>query len=137
MSSLDQFSIEITQLGVNIEHNVDTIVRKACIAISQTVIVATPVDTGRARSNWVVGIDAPRLDTRPSLANGAAATQMAINEATEIIQTFKNSNKEIRISNNLPYIQRLNEGYSAQAPAEFVTLAINNGLRYVEGAKVL
>ena len=76
---------------------------------------------GRARSNWFVSIGSPSRtttdDTQPTKSQQMAAT--VINGAKNI------EYPTIIISNNLPYIQRLNDGHSTQAPKKFVEAEIN------------
>ena len=130
------------QLGRRVENNAPAIARKAALAIDQVVVLATPVDTGRARSNWQVGIGGNDAPPRDSLApgekgsTGAAAAQAAIAEGKAVIESYKGGSS-IYISNNLPYIGRLNDGYSAQAPAGFVEQAVQSGVAAVRGAKIL
>lgn len=55
-----------------------------------------------------------------------------------MIETFDiKKNAEIYLSNSLPYIGALNDGHSKQAPADFVRLAVMDGLTTVRGAKVV
>ena len=88
----------------------------------------TPVDTGRARNNWLASIGSPRLGTvKYSAKNGA----QAIKKATKKID--KAFGKVYYLSNNLPYIYRLEyEGWSSQAPQGMVRISIiesNNALQ--------
>ena len=92
--------------------NHDIRVRRAAIAADQVAILATPVDTGRARGNWRVGIggrptgfDPNDTDANAALAQGQSA-----------IETWKSGEGSIYITNNVPYIVPLDEGSSAQAP---------------------
>lgn len=72
-------------------------------------------------------------DLRRLEANAAAA----IEAADKVIETFDiGKNAEIHITNNLPYIGALNDGHSKQAPADFVRIAVMDGLATVRGAKV-
>lgn len=138
MSTPDEFSRRMGRLGDRVEKGADDLVRKVAIAATQAVITATPVDTGRARSNWLASIDAPRFDTRDPVAAGAAATGPAMAEAIAVIQGYNGDrNREVRLANNLPYIGRLDEGYSAQAPAGFIRLAVQAGVDAVQGARLL
>ena len=90
----------------------------------------TPVDTGWARANWV-----PRIGQR---FEGTAGTR---EQAERGIVTFgpqgsgeasmlsyKIADGQVFISNNVPYILRLNEGSSRQAPAGFVQQAIRKAV---------
>lgn len=91
-------------------------VLKVALDIYGTLKVVTPVDTGRARANWHMDIDTPTVrivepgqDTSPNISQ------------YKIGQT-------VFVSNNLPYIRRLNDGWSSQAPAGFVEAAIDGAL---------
>jgi hypothetical protein len=71
---------------------------------------------GQARSNWFMNIGAAHsTSTDTSFANISAAETTA--------QSIQPDN-EIHITNNLSYIERLNDGWSRQAPANFVQSAV-------------
>jgi len=95
----------------------------------------TPRKTGWARANWVPRIGAPSklptdvTDPQPGQVQGRSAEREA--GVLLVASSYKLVNGPIYITNNVPYIQRLNDGYSAQAPAGFVQSAI---LRAVRGA---
>lgn len=77
----------------------------------------TPVDTGWARANWIpsVGTPAPQAAGAPGQPDTGAVTQ-GIAE----VSRWKISDGPIYLTNNVPYIQRLNAGGSNQAPAGFI-----------------
>jgi hypothetical protein len=125
--------------------NVDRIARRAALAIDQTLVLATPVDTGRARSNWRAQVGSPPSGTiQPYVpgsklgigeqANAAAAIQQA---AGQVASWRPSTEVPLFISNNVAYIGKLNEGSSKQAPANFVEQAISAGLSAIAGAKVI
>jgi hypothetical protein len=132
---IDQFNKRMGTLASRVPKNADRIVRKAALAIDQTVVMATPVDQGRARANWIAALDAavetPTDDKDPS---GAKAMSQA---AGVIAQYDGDAHSEIHITNNLPYIGPLNDGSSRQAPAGFVQQAVKDGAGAVQGAKLL
>ncbi len=107
------------------------IVKRIALNATANLIETTPVDTGWARANWVLEIGAPfrgTAGTREQAESGridASAQQSGI----AAVATGYKLGPEIFLSNNVPYITRLNEGSSAQAPAAFVQAAI---LRAVE-----
>lgn len=107
-------------------------VRKYAILASQAVIVATPVDTGRARANWQVSIGAPA-----TAALESTDAQGALERNKGIISAHRASaGQELYLQNNVAYIERLNQGWSAQAPAGFVEKALITAARALRG-KVL
>lgn len=140
MGSLRDLSRKLDRLAKTIPVNVRRNLKQTVLVIDQALVVSTPVDTGRARSNWIVGsgpstaaIDAyfPGVDGATAQANVDAAIKQA--------QAFLDSNdiSVIYISNNLDYIQYLNEGSSAQAPAGFIEAAVQAGIDHVKTWKVL
>jgi len=123
--------------GGQVVTEADRTVRKVALAVDATVVLATPVDTGRARANWQVELGGPasgevgrageRFSSTTPIAQGAAA-----------IALYKGGpNASIHITNNLPYIGRLNDGHSAQAPAGFVEQAVLRGADAVRNAQLL
>lgn len=116
----------------------------AALAADQAVVLATPVDKGRARSNWLVELDAPARTTVEPYAPGLGGNTGGANAAAAIAQGQAtialyngDRNTAIAISNNLPYIGRLNEGSSLQAPAGFVEKAVQAAVKQVQGARLL
>lgn len=91
--------------------------------IGDRLVPATPVDTGFARGNW-----------RPTL-NSPAEVPVTFNDPTgegttariAVVARRYRVGDTIFIRNNAPYIVRLNEGSSPQAPAGFVQDAIREG----------
>lgn len=142
MPSLSDFSRRITVRGRGIAERSDQLVRKVALAADQAVVMGTPVDTGRARSNWIAAIGGPASATIDAYAPGesgsteAANTQAAIDQAESVIRGY-NYGEEIHLTNNLPYIQRLNDGYSAQAPANFVEQAVAEAAQVVQFGRVV
>lgn len=90
--------------------------RKLALGALSGVVLRTPVDTGRARGNWMVSLGAARGGESDNLDKGGAATISAGTAAIGASQPFQ----QIVIENNLPYIERLNDGHSGQAPAGYV-----------------
>ena len=107
----------------------DLIRKKIMLDIMSRVIMRTPVDTGRARGNWHItrnrqpteqlnGVDKGVVNDR-----GQGASKR-VSVAERVINN-SNINETVYLTNNLPYIQRLEEGYSEnQAPAGMVGITI-------------
>lgn len=93
----------------------------------------TPRDTGWARSNWVPSIGA-ESSQQGNLINPDAGDIAEARRASEsgqaLIATSYTLNKgKVFLTNNVPYIGRLNDGHSQQAPAGFVQAAIARAVR--------
>lgn len=95
----------------------------------------TPVDTGWARANWVPSIGQPLFldpgtqgrEDQVARTPGRAGEQQG--GLATVAATYKLNQGSVFISNNVPYIVRLNQGSSRQAPAGFVQGAIEKAVR--------
>jgi hypothetical protein len=135
MATASDFERRLGRLATRAAKNADTIVRKAAMAIDSTVVMATPVDTGRARANWIASLNVP-VEAATDEADKSGGKAMA--QAAGVIAGYdRDKDAEIHITNNLPYIGSLNEGSSFQAPANFVQTAVRQGARAVKGARLL
>jgi hypothetical protein len=127
------FSRRMKRHGKNVIKNADQLVRRCALATDAAVVLATPVDTGRARANWQVECNTPATGTTAATSKSG---RESIDAGKTKIAQYKGGtpNAAIYITNNLPYIGRLNEGHSAQAPAGFVEQAAMVGVRAVHSA---
>lgn len=101
--------------------NLEKTIRAVALVVDAELVNTTPVDTGRARSNWLPSLNVPDLRT---VEPGGKPAVGPVADSFRIDDT-------ILITNNLPYIRRLNEGSSLQAPAGFVEAAIARGISSV------
>lgn len=100
-----------------------TEVREVGFEIDQGLVLQTPFRDGFAKAGWLVGIgSAPTgIPTTPDDRSGSATIAAGLS----VINSYpKNQLPDLWIVNNLPYIGRLNDGYSAQAPAKYVETII-------------
>lgn len=135
MGDLREFAKQIRMRGEAVEKNSQRLVRTVALAVDTKVVLATPVDTGRARANWRAGTERP-TDILPEPSSKEAGAQEALDQARQAVAAYRGEG-EIHISNNLPYIGALNDGHSSQAPAGFVETATAAGVAVVRSAKSL
>ena len=131
--SMQTLSLSMKALAHEIPDRVNALKRKIALDILKNVVLMTPVDTGRAKGNWLVNIGSAATgvlgtgddksdrqlfghEGGGSLAKGGAT----INSAKPL--------SPIYITNNLPYIQALNAGHSKQAPKMFVQMGIRRAI---------
>ena len=98
--------------------------RKLALNIDRRVVMETPFDTGSAKRNWLVSVD--QVDDRIIDAEGLSlgvAQMAAIEQGAAEIRGAKVFDR-IYIQNSQPNIERLNEGWSQQAPSGFVDAII-------------
>lgn len=82
--------------------------------IDRELINETPKDTVQAAGNWTVSVVSPN-----DVAPDTKSTGVAISTGQEKINSLKKKQR-LFIQNMTPYIQRLDEGHSLQAPSGFV-----------------
>lgn len=91
------------------------IARAATIEFFSGTIKDTPVDTGRARGNWVTSVEKP---AQGEIDRDDKSGSLAIAEV--VAKTPEGAGQETFMSNSLPYIEELENGHSQQAPSGMV-----------------
>lgn len=107
----------------DLEKVTERVIAKIALDVTANLKETTPVDTGWARSNWVPSVGAAFTGT---IGSPSAVTSSGGEGA---IAGYRLGQGSVFISNNVPYIGRLNEGYSSQAPAGFVQRAVEKAIR--------
>ena len=128
------WSVSPQKLAKTVIADTSKVMRFAALDILGQVIAVSPVDTGRFRGNWVVGLKVPDKNIK-FVADGDTGAS-AYNDGQLIINTHVGL-IDIWISNNLPYAERLNDGHSTQAPRNFVEIAVNKTAADVNRKKVI
>ena len=91
--------------------SVDDTRRAIVLELFGSVIKDTPVDTGRARGNWQTSMDSPATGETDRKGEGVALAEVGQQTASF------GAGKVIYLTNNLPYIYRLEFlGWSQQSP---------------------
>lgn len=106
------FARELDKLASFTDVNYEAIVSKTVIDLFYAIVKRTPVDTGRAKTNWFLGFD-------PNQEIG----EYDFSDALEFGYD-KKKGVTIWIYNNLEYIIPLEEGWSDQAPRGMVSLSL-------------
>jgi len=139
--SFKRFAKRMKKRANNVPREVNKVKRQVALAVDQALVLGTPVDTGTARSNWIVALGASQNETRGAyvpLVDGdqseRANAEAAMAQGKGVISQAK-PGQAIHLTNNLEYIMPLNEGHSAQAPAGFVEEAVDAGCRAVKHAR--
>lgn len=90
----------------------------------RTLYIQTPMDTGAARSSWNISINNPDYSWNPSKKTNSLK-----------IPNYK-INDSLIISSGCPYMKVLNDGWSQQAPKNFIQISILNSKRYIDSLNV-
>ncbi|OED34516.1 hypothetical protein AB832_07405 [Flavobacteriaceae bacterium (ex Bugula neritina AB1)] len=110
------FSGKINQFKVDAIEATEETRKAAIIALFRSVIQDTPVDTGRLRGNWQASINNPESGTIDAFNTG---TSVAIAAAIKTVEGSQ-AGETLYLVNNLPYAEKIEYGYSQQAPQGMV-----------------
>lgn len=128
-----RLSVEVrTTIGA-LESTIERIVKQVTLEAVAILTEDTPRDTGWARTNWIPRIGGPidgAAGDRESVATSASAQQSGVAS----VATYRLPMGKVYITNHVPYIQRLNEGSSRQAPAGFVERSLVAAVTSIERA---
>jgi len=109
--------MSMNEITMRMRDRVDERVRALTIGVFSSVIKMTPVDTGRAKGNWQCTIGQP--------ASGEVTRLGESGSLMEVVDVTPRSAGGIcYLTNNLPYIQKLEYGHSQQAPAGMVRVSL-------------
>jgi hypothetical protein len=135
MSTPAQFSLDISKFAAKAKGNMDKAVRKIVLDIGTRIVMRSPVgdDTywkhpapkgyigGRFRANWQYGYSVAPQGALPDIDPTGAAS---IGRISDGIGSSPAAGVHF-LSNNLPYAQRLESGWSTrQAPAGMVGVTV-------------
>jgi hypothetical protein len=118
-STAAEFRLSLDEaFQTEVEEVVVLVTKKIALEALNKVVMRSPVDTGRFRANWNVSFGSPDLAITE---NKDKPGQETIAKGGSLIGSLDRLN-QIWISNNLPYANRLENGWSKQAPAGMVAL---------------
>ncbi len=84
----------------------------------------TPVDTGWARANWIPSMGGEAATTPSGTKTSVGVAEASVQSGLGTLLNYKLLSGSVFITNNVPYIIKLNDGTSQQAPKGFVQAAI-------------
>lgn len=88
----------------------------------------TPVDTGWARANWIASVGKPVGQPVGDPESGVEQANAAQQAGIGAVLGYKLAFGPVYLTNNVPYILRLNDGHSQQASSGFVQRAITEAV---------
>lgn len=111
-----------------IDLSIKIVVERITLDLWNKITLRTPVDTGRARQSWQLGIGAPNTNVPPPLGEGKGLHSKDSSPPTSPAALFPggeiDGKQTVFITSSLAYIGILEEGHSMQAPAGMVQLSI-------------
>lgn len=127
---MSTFTLQIGEFAAQAKENAQQVVRKVAGDALAKVVLRTPVDTGRARANWVTTYGNPSFVATAKVDKTGEGTilkgQGTIRRAP--------AGETIYIINSLPYAIPLEYGHSKQAPAGMVRVTVTEFQAFVDNA---
>lgn len=122
MANSVQFILSLRRAAKKVpEEHVVLETRKLALLVLKALMRVSPVDTGRFRAEWKIGVNrAPREVFTEPVASGKVKPPTLGQRSSELANL--KAGDTVFVSNPLPYAQRLNDGWSSQAPAGFIQL---------------
>ena len=124
------FSAQLGEWVGATEEKMDAVFQDVVIEIGESLIMLSPVDTGRFRGNWQLTINSPSrnsLDTYDK--QGYATLEKLVNSANAL-----EMGQKAYIVNNLIYSIPLEYGHSQQAPSGMVRVTLSRFQQIVNDA---
>ena len=122
---------QINKITVDLERFTEGQVKRVGLSIMNNLYMDTPVDTGFARSNWHVSYGTPQ---EAIAGSKESVTDTFFSAGLAMIEAWSMGLGSIYITNSVPYIGRLNDGWSKQAPSSFVQMAVARALASAKAA---
>jgi hypothetical protein len=122
MAGNDKFRGDIKRFITKSNAVLDKYAKAVVLNLDKSMVMKSPVDTGRFRANWNIGIGS--VDSNTSDATDISGSG-AISKAVAELNSFKVNGQIIYITNSLPYAYRLEyEGWSSQSPQGMVRITL-------------
>jgi hypothetical protein len=133
MTPLEEIDAFLRKVEEQVGIEVLTFQKKIALDVFSGVVLMTPVDTGRARGGWQIGINT-RVTAEGNADKSGGSTIRTGSARIGLLSDYGT----IFITNNVPYITTLDQGlfvppdsnkvvdgYSKQAPAGMVDVTLN------------
>ena len=115
------FSVDLSKAIEKAKGRTEIVVKKIALELFSNIIYKSPVLTGRFRANWNCSIGSPDLSTSQAIDPSGSG---AISKATSTVVSYTLNGQRVFLTNNLPYADRLENGWSKQAPNGMVRLSV-------------
>lgn len=125
-----KFQKDLSALADQLDIELATLTKRVTLTAFNMITELTPVDTGRARASWAIGVGSPSAFVPPE----ASPAELAAHETGVPIFSppdtpyaelaLIDGKQPAYITSNLVYMEALEEGHSKQAPAGMVRLTV-------------
>lgn len=115
MATNDRFRARFSKRIEKAKGKFELFIKKLAVDIDASLVLKSPVKSGRFQNNWVVG---------NGFINTTTTEQTSGINNEPLINSIKVNGQTIYLTNSLPYAKRLEYGWSKQAPAGMVRITL-------------
>ena len=123
-----EFGAQVKQFNRTAQEKLEKQLKRVCLRAFESIVQRTPVLTGCARGNWRVTFGT-ELSRAFDITIRDTGGNKAISLASSTIMGKATVGTRVNITNSVPYIMRLEHGYSRQAPQGMVHITIDELVR--------
>lgn len=109
---MKSFELQMKEFENMTTEKSELLFKKVCFDLSNSIIMDTAVDSGRARGNWQPDINSIQNDVLEVEDKSGNATVSKVASQTNNLKL----GQFFTLTNNLPYILRLEYGWSKKSP---------------------
>jgi len=114
------FASDLRRFANLTSQKMETVVKSSLVRIGTSIVVKSPVDTGRFRSNWLAAYGTADTTVNMSVDPGG---QSSLNRLKMSVNGL-NFHEYFYFTNSLPYAKGLEYGDSMQAPSGMVRVSV-------------
>lgn len=127
----DQFSDQLRQIAVLVNAEISTAIRKGVLDVFRNIIKRSPVDTGAYRASHGIANMEPAKNEDVVKGKKGQVIDASVALAKLANWTWKVGDGDIYIFNNLPYAERIENGWSKKAPAGCYRVALAEMVQFL------
>lgn len=118
--AINRWDVQPSAFADVVEEELGQLRTRIAADVHKGIVLATPVDTGRARGSWAISYTAPVPQDMISRSGAEVISRGYRQLAAKANKPFE----KVVISSSLPYIGKLESGTSRQAPAGMVAVTM-------------
>lgn len=120
-------STDLAKIAARNKAKLLKVAQNSLMRVGGAIIAKSPVDSGRFKNNWLAAYGAPDTSTTENVAKTSLGEgRGAVYERYKAKLSGLDDGQVFYFTNSLPYAERLEYGWSEQAPAGMVRLSVAN-----------
>jgi len=135
MGDVRKFKYDLSKFGASVPAVMSQLIRRGALIIMGDLVKGSPVDTGRFRASWFVGIGTPNREVGPERNGPGGAAEESLARLTALTPENVTGKDPVYISNNLAYGPSLADGSSKQAPSGWIAAAVDRAQREIDAVE--